>query len=387
MRILLVAPQPFYQERGTPIAVRMLVEVLCGQGHAVDLLTYHEGADLDIEGLRILRTPALPGLRHIPIGISWKKVVCDLLISGRLLGLALSHRYDVIHAVEEAVFPAILLRSSARARVVYDMDSLLGESLVSKWRLLRPAERALRAMERAVIRRADAVFAVCSDLAQHVSIDAPGVPVFLIEDVALPSQQLCGGAEPLRELLDIRGPLALYVGNLQRYQGIEQIVRAMAQLPEALDLTLVLIGGAEEDVARTRALVRKLQLQERVYLLGPRPLGQLTGLLAQADILVSPRLRGSNTPMKVYSYMSSGRALLATRILSHTQVLDDDCALLVEPNPPALAQGLATLAADDALRARLGAAARWRARERYSVEAFREKVRAAYRTLEALGTA
>src|SRR6185312_4755694 len=192
MRILLVAPQPFYQERGTPIAVRMLVEVLCGQGHAVDLLTYHEGADLEIDGLRILRTPALPGLRHVPIGISWKKLVCDLLLSGRLL---------------------------------------------------RPAERVLRAMERAVIRRADAVFAVCNDLARHVTVDAPGVPVFLIEDVALPSQPLCGGAEPLRELLDIRGALALYVGNLQHYQGVVQVVRAMAQVPKAFDLTLVLIGG------------------------------------------------------------------------------------------------------------------------------------------------
>ena len=387
MRILLVAPQPFYQERGTPIAVRMLVEVLCAQGHAVDLLTYHEGADLDIEGLRILRTPALPGLRHVPIGISWKKLVCDLLISGRLLGLALSHRYDVIHAVEEAVFPAILLRSSARARVVYDMDSMLGESLVSKWKLLRPVERMLRAMERAVIRRSDAVFAVCNDLARHVTVDAPGVPVFLIEDVALPSQQFCGGAEPLRELLDIRGPLALYVGNLQRYQGVEQVVRAMAELPQALDITLVLIGGAEQDVARMRSLVRKLHMEERVYLLGPRPLAQLSGFLAQADMLISPRLYGSNTPMKVYSYMNSGTAILATRIASHTQVLDDHCALLVEPNPQALAKGLASLAADAALRARLGTAARRRARERYSVEAFREKVRAAYRTLEARGAA
>ena len=387
MRILLVAPQPFYQERGTPIAVRMLVEVLCGQGHAVDLLTYHEGADLDIDGLRILRTPALPGLRHVPIGISWKKLVCDLLISGRMLSLALTRRYDVIHAVEEAVFPAILVRSSAHARVVYDMDSMLGEQLVSKWRMLRPVERGLRAMERAVIRRSDAVFAVCSDLARHVTVDAPGVPVFLIEDVALPSQQFGTGAEPLRELLDIKGPLALYVGNLQRYQGVEQLVRAMSQVPKALDLTLVLIGGTEGDVARMRALVRKLHLDDRVYLLGPRPLAQLTGFLEQADILASPRVRGSNTPMKVYSYMNSGTSILATRILSHTQVLDDDCALLVESNPEELAKGLATLAADEALRARLGAAARRRASERYSVEAFREKVRAAYRTLEALGTA
>ena len=387
MRILLVAPQPFYQERGTPIAVRMLIEVLCGQGHAVDLLTYHEGANLDIDGLRILRTPALPGLRHVPIGISWKKLVCDLLLSARLLGLVLTRRYDVIHAVEEAVFPAILLRSSARARVVYDMDSMLGESLVSKWRLLRPAERLLRAMERAVIRRSDAVFAVCNDLAQHATVDAPGVPVFLIEDVALPSPQLGGGAEPLRELLDIRGTLALYVGNLQRYQGIEVLVCAMTQLPEALDLTLVLIGGAPDDVARMRSLVRRLHLEERVYLLGPRPLAQLGGFLAQADVLVSPRLRGSNTPMKIYSYMSSGTAILATRIASHTQVLDEESAVLAEPNPQALATGLATLASDAALRGRLGAAARRRANERYSVEAFRRKVCAAYRTLEPLRTA
>lgn len=361
----------------------MLAEVLCSQGHAVDLLTYHEGADLDIEGLTILRTPALPGLRHVPIGISWKKLVCDLLITGRLLGLALTHRYDVIHAVEEAVFPAILVRSSARARVVYDMDSMLGESLVSKWRALRPAERVLRALERAVIRKADAVFAVCGDLARHVNDDAPGVPVFLIEDVALPSQQFGGGAEPLRELLDIKGALALYVGNLQRYQGVEQMVRAMAQLPQGVDVTLVVIGGVQDDVARVRALVRKLHLEERVYLLGPRPLALLTGFLAQADVLVSPRLRGSNTPMKIYSYMNSGRAILATRIRSHTQVLDDDCAVLAEPDPQALSEGLATLAQDGALRSHLGAAARRRACERYSVEAFRGKVCAAYRTLEA----
>jgi glycosyltransferase involved in cell wall biosynthesis len=387
MRILLVAPQPFYQERGTPIAVRMLVEALCGQGHAVDLLTYHEGADLDIEGLTILRTPALPGLRHVPIGISWKKLVCDLLICGRLIGLALTHRYDVIHAVEEAVFPAILLRSSARARVVYDMDSMLGESLVSRWRLLRPVERILRAMERAVIRRADAVFAVCKDLARDVTVDAPGVPVFLIEDVALPSQPFCGGAEPLRELLGIRGPLALYVGNFQRYQGVEQIVRAAALLPQAFDLTLVLIGGTPQDIAHMRGLVRKLNLEGRVYLLGPRPLAQLGDFLAQADILVSPRLQGSNTPMKVYSYMNSGRAILATRIRSHTQVIDDDSALLVEPDAPALAKGLVTLALDEGLRTRLGSVARRRASERYSLEAFREKVRAAYQTLETRGAA
>ena len=55
MNILLLAPQPFYQERGTPIAVRMLVETLCQAGNQVDLLTYHEGEDISLPGLKIYR--------------------------------------------------------------------------------------------------------------------------------------------------------------------------------------------------------------------------------------------------------------------------------------------------------------------------------------------
>ena len=382
MRILLVAPQPFYQERGTPIAIRLLAETLCSQGHAVDVLTYHEGVDLEIAGLRILRTPALPGVRNIPIGISWKKLLCDVLLCARLLGLALTRSYDVIHAVEEAVFPAILLRSAARARVVYDMDSMLGEQLLAKWRFLRPVARALRALERAAIRRADAVFAVCEDLASHVAADAPGVPVFLIEDVALPAEPLAAPAERLRESLGIRATLALYVGNLQRYQGVEPLVHAMALLPADRDVTLVLIGGSQREVARMRALVDGLELQRRVILMGPRPVAHLASYLTQADVLVSPRLHGTNTPMKVYSYMRSGTAILATRIRSHTQVLDEECAYLVAPEAQALAQGLARMADDCELRARLGAAARLRALQRHSLDAFREKVRFAYRSLQ-----
>jgi glycosyltransferase involved in cell wall biosynthesis len=360
----------------------MLVETLCSQGHAVDVLTYHEGMDLEIEGMRILRTPRLPGVRNIPIGISWQKLLCDVLLCGRLLTLALTHRYDVIHAVEESVFPAVLLRPFARARVVYDMDSMLGDQLVAKWRLLRPLARVLRAVERATIRRVDAVFAVCPDIATHVAAEAPGVPVFLIEDVALPSQAAAGRAQRLRESLGIRGTLALYVGNLQRYQGVEQMIRGMALIPPGSPITLVLIGGSPGDIARLRAVVNKLQLEERVLLLGPRPLAHLADLLAQADVLVSPRWRGNNTPMKIYSYMQSGTAMLATRIRSHTQVLDDECAWLVDTGPEGLAEGLTQIARDAGLRERLGAAARRRAIEHYSIDAFEEKVRAAYQTLE-----
>ena len=74
MRILVVAPQPFYQERGTPIATRLLLEALQAAGHSVDVLTYHVGDDPKIPGVRVFRAPAVPFVHDVPIGFSLRTV-------------------------------------------------------------------------------------------------------------------------------------------------------------------------------------------------------------------------------------------------------------------------------------------------------------------------
>ena len=80
MKILLLAPQPFFQARGTPIAVRLVLEFLSSRGHRVDALTYHEGSDVDIPNCRVVRIPRLPGIRDIRPGFSLKKILCDLVM-------------------------------------------------------------------------------------------------------------------------------------------------------------------------------------------------------------------------------------------------------------------------------------------------------------------
>jgi glycosyltransferase involved in cell wall biosynthesis len=89
-----------------------------------------------------------------------------------------------------------------------------------------------------------------------------------------------------------------------------------------------------------------------------------------------------NTPMKIYSYLAAGKPVLATEIASHTQALDSTCAVLVPPDPAAMAAGLKSLAKDRELRRELGSAGRERAEKRYSRESFRKKVLAAYGLLE-----
>jgi glycosyltransferase involved in cell wall biosynthesis len=378
LRVLLVAPQPFYQERGTPIAVRLLAETLCGAGHEVDLLTYHEGADIRIPRLRILRASRPPGVSRIPIGISWKKIACDAFLTVRLARLLASNDYDVVHAVEESVFAAAFFNIFARKQLVYDMDSMLSEQIVDKWRILRPLAPIFRGLERMAMRRADWAFPVCEDLAEKVRSCFPADHVVVLPDVPLPEPISPTPVDNLREHVGHGDLIALYVGNLERYQGVDLMLDAMALLPSSPPVALVVIGGEPHQVREYVARASALGIADRVRFLGPRPLAGLRQYLEQADVLLSPRALGSNTPLKLYSYMSSAKPILATRLRSHTQVLDDECALLCEPNALSFAHCLTTLLKDRAMGARLGRAAAARAQIEFSLSTYQSNLLGAY---------
>lgn len=388
MDILFIAPQPFYQQRGTPIAIRLALATLCKAGHRVDLLTYHEGEDIEIEGLRILRIPKPPLVSDVPIGLSWKKLVCDLYLGARIPACLAKRRYDVVHAVEEAIFPALLANALARKSLVYDMDSSMADQIVERWPRLRVLQRILDGFERMAVRRASLVIPVCQALADKTARHAPGKPVHILHDVAFePEPDSDGGADDLRQTLGLTGLVALYVGNLERYQGMAPMLEGFAMLDRGERLDLVVVGGNPEDIAAHQALAESLDIADRTHFTGPRPLAHLPSYLAQADILLSPRLKGQNTPMKIYSYLLSGRAILATDIGSHTQVLDPSCAVLVEPRPAMLAEGLKRLAHDPELRTRLGQAATAFARQRYSQAEFERRLLGAYAALPAAAAA
>jgi glycosyltransferase involved in cell wall biosynthesis len=378
MKILVVAPQPFYEERGTPIAVRLLVETLCDFGHDVDLLVYQQGQDIEFPRLRIVRAGRPPGIQNVPIGFSWQKLVSDLWLAATMIRLLFTRRYDVVHAVEEAVFLAAVFNLLSRRRLVYDMDSWMSQQLTDKWRALQPLRPLLVGIERMAVRRATVVLPVCEDLAQVVRGWVDPQRVVLLPDVPMGDADPGGVQESLRAIAGPEALIALYVGNLEGYQGIDLMLDGLAQLPRDTPLQTIVIGGSAADIETYRTRAAQLGLGDRVHFLGPRPVAKLNAYLAQADLLLSPRTLGQNTPMKVYSYMQSGKAMLATAIRSHTQVLDGECAELVAAEPAAWAAGLARLAGNAEHRHRLGAAARAKAESEYSLPAFRARLQQAY---------
>jgi glycosyltransferase involved in cell wall biosynthesis len=382
MKILLIAPQPFYQERGTPIAVRQLIETLCAAGHGVHLLTYHEGEDVEIPGLKIFRIPKPPWIAKVPIGFSWKKVVCDLYLSAKMVLLLRKSRYQVIHAVEESIFPAAAMNILAGSKLVYDMDSLLSEQIADKWKGARFILPLLSLFEKIAVRRSDLVMPMCERLAQKAKSFAPGKPVAVVEDIPLIDDNETAGGEELREAFNIKGVLALYVGNLEPYQGIDLLLESFALLDGEAGIDVVVVGGGAKEVEHYRKKADRIGVGGQTHFTGHRPIEELGHYLNQADLLLSPRISGMNTPMKIYSYLAAGKPVLATEISSHTQALDSSCAVLVPPDPAAMAAGLENLGKNSELRRELGTTGRDRAKKRYSRESFRKKVLAAYRLLE-----
>ncbi|MEI6807703.1 MAG: glycosyltransferase family 4 protein [bacterium] len=383
MNILLLAPHPFFQERGTPIAVNLLLKVLSGAGHRVDILTYHLGEDVTHLNVTIHRIRGPLFIKNVRPGFSLKKLICDLYMIPKAVKMARCGRYDVIHAVEESVFIARIIRRITGIPYVYDMDSSLPAQMVEKMPFLVILRPLMRWFEKRAISRAAAVIAVCDSLAS-IAKDSGGARVVVLNDISLLDPAPENARLETRESLRIAGLCFIYIGNLESYQGIDLLLESFAILLEtAPDSTLVVAGGTDLDVASYRKRAENLGIANNVRFIGRWPVNRMSTLMAAADVLVSPRLTGNNTPMKIYSYLDSGKPVLATAMAGHTQVLDQNTAVLSPPDPVGFAAGMLRLVNDPALREGLGARGKALATKKYSFDAFKATIINLYASIEA----
>lgn len=384
MNILVLAPHPYYQERGTPIAVDMLVKVLCEKGHKVDLLTFHEGEDRIYPGLKIERIRPWFRIQGIRPGFSAKKLLCDLHLFCKFIVLMIRRRYDVVHAVEESAHMAMLVCPLMRIPFIHDMDSSMTTQVVDKFPVLAPTRPLLQFAEFLPARVAAVAVPMCDALAEEAKLRG-AKRVFVLKDVSLVSADGAGKAENLRSELgiDVDESLSMYIGNLEPYQGIDLMIESFALvLSQGVRARLAIIGGNDAHIDAYRRRADELGISSRVHLVGRRPVGHIGEYMAQADILVSPRTHGFNTPMKIYSYLDSGRAVLATDLPTHTQVLDSEIASLAPPERTAFSSSWRRLLSDAGLRRTLANQAASYVRREHSYSTFKERVAALYAPLE-----
>ena len=365
------------------MAVRLVLRVLSERPCTeVDVVTYHEGEDVDLPNVCLHRSRRLPGLEGIRPGFSMKKVLADVLLFFKAWALVRENDYDLIHAGEEAVFLAMFFKRMHDIPYAYDLDSSIAQQLVEQKPYLDAFSEIFNWTERQAIQESLINFPVCNALADLCRENGSGKTVTL-HDISQLDDPDDSDPERLRQEIDAEGPVFLYVGNLEPYQGIDLLLESfqVAQRREPA-LTLVIIGGSPEDIDHYRARASELGIKEDTEFLSPRPFEHLGDYLSGADVLVSSRSEGINTPMKIFPYLHSGRPVLATDLRTHNQVLTGDEAFLAPDDPEGFAEGILELARDPSLRTRLGQNGRAFVERNHTFEAHRERLNEAYDWIE-----
>jgi glycosyltransferase involved in cell wall biosynthesis len=387
MRILMIAPQPFFEPRGTPFSVLHRLKALSQLGYKVDLLTYHLGEEVAIAGVTIHRISNVPFVKTIAIGPSKSKVILDLFVYAKARRLLVANNYALIHSHEEAGFFATRLAKQFNTLHLYDMHSSLPQQLSNfKFSKSKMLIGAFEKLEAHTINRADAVITICPELFNYVKERFPQKYNLLIENVA--DNSLVFGSQPdvatIKDRLKSNGEaVVLYTGTFEPYQGIDLLIDASAQVVEHIPhIRFVLVGGKPEQVQQYQQKVAAMNLAPFFVFTGAVPPEDVPGYIDACDVLVSPRVAGNNTPLKIYSYLRSGKPIVATNHVTHTQVLNSDVSVLTECHPSAFGKGVVESLQNSALRHRIVEQARKLAEEKYSYQSYLNKTKAVYEFLE-----
>lgn len=379
LKILVLAPHPFFVNRGTPIDVMLVLRGLSAREDVeVDCIVYPEGKDIDLPHINLFRLPFLKFIKGTRPGFSFNKILLDIVMFFYSWKKMHQNRYDVIHAGEEAVFIAMVLKFLYKVPYIYDLDSSIAQQMVEKHSFLRFLAPLLNWAEAKAIKGAVATAPVCNALADLCRKNGAAKVVTLHDISQLKNPDLPKTGKLSKEI-NSDGLILLYCGNLEEYQGVGLLIESFSYVVDQdKDIQLVIIGGIPEDINRYKELSEKLGITQRVHFLGPRPFDQLEEYLAEADILAAPRIRGVNTPMKIFPYMHSGKPVLLTKLPTHTQIVTDNETYLAQAKPKLFAKGILALSSDAALRKKLGENGRAFVEKNHVVSAHKRRVNELY---------
>ncbi len=382
-KILFIASQPFFEWRGSPIRLGFDLRALGESGYEIDFLTLPIGEDVEIPGVRIIRVPNLLFRKSIAIGPSLSKLMFDVILLFRGFGLIMCNRYHSIHGVEDAGAVACVLSGLARCKLVFEKHS---DPASYRGGGARNVVMSLYAkVEAWTIRHADVVIGTGPALVDQANAINPSGTAVVISDI--PSSM----TEPNEvDVARVRGELTqsedevlvLYVGSFAGYQGIDLLFDSMRLSLECCpQARLVIIGGSPDEVAARRAWLTEIGLLGRVDFVGFVSPDKLPNYLRAADILLSPRISGSNTPLKLLDYLKAGRAIVATDLKANRLILNDDIAVLASADPESYSTAITRMVGDADARKRLEGRGRGLLESTYSYDVFKRGLQSCYASM------
>jgi phosphatidylinositol alpha-1,6-mannosyltransferase len=246
---------------------------------------------------------------------------------------------------------------------------------VEVWQLLPRARRA-------ALRRADLLIAPSRYTVLKIH-DIQGIPIDRIRRLAWPLSpaflSLAAHPTELEPPAEFpNGKVILTVGRWaasERYKGVDDLIRAFAQLRPAIpDLHLVVVGEGD-DLMRLQKLAAETNTTDAVHFLQGLSREKLAACYGRADVFALPST-GEGFGMVFLEAMAFGKPIVAVAAGGSTDLVEDEINGLLVPahNPEQLANALGRLVGDDAFRSTLGRRGFERVHAQYSFGRFESEL-------------
>ncbi|MFA5994813.1 MAG: glycosyltransferase family 4 protein [Patescibacteria group bacterium] len=371
MNILIIAPTPYFSDRGCHIRILEEIKALKQAGHNPILYTYHLGRDLG--DVQTYRSVNIPWYNKISAGFSWHKIYLDILLLLKIVFNCRKHSFDIIHAhLHEGAFLGYWVKLFLRKPLILDAQDSLTEELqhynVIKSHVLK---KLVFALERWIVNRADHVFTSSLDLLSFMQEYFPEAKnkLSLLPDAATQSPTVL--AEQQRQELavllniNLQKPVIIYTGGLTPTKGIDYLLDAIPLVVKKQpDAQFVLIGYPLNHVIKR---VEKLGIASALRIVGKVDYSTLFHYLQLADIAVDPKPASSSEASgKMINYMAAGLPVVAFDTVRAHETLVNAGVVTKENNAAGLAEAIIELLNNPAEQKRLGELAKKLALERYS---------------------
>lgn len=288
----------------------------------------------------------------------------------------MSKSYDLIFTHEEASWLGTALAKTKKTPHLYDMHSSLPQQLENfRFSRSKIIKKIFLALERFVLRNSQSIIVICLDLFQKLEKEKIAHKATLIEnflDFDPPKYTANRIKEERAKYASPEEKIVLYTGNFESYQGISLLLEASA-LAGDQDLVFLLVGGKTSHVEEMKKKAAELKIADKVFFTGQVMPSEIPLYIAMADVLVSPRTAGTNTPLKIYSFLKSGKPLVATRLWTHCQVLNEKISVLAAPNPKSFAEGI-LFALNDQEAFERALSAKRLAEKKYTFDNYKKKI-------------
>lgn len=377
LRVLMLAPTPFFADRGCHVRIYEEARALMACGHEVRIATYHLGRDMP--GIATDRAVRIPWYGKLSAGPSWHKPYLDILLFFTALRAARRMRPDLIHAhLHEGAFFGVFLKKILGIPLLFDCQgSLTGEladhGFAREGSLLY---RFFALLEGGINRNADAII-TSSGAGRDDLVGRWGVParkVTALMDGVDTAVFRPYPRDEVRRRLGIapQVPLVVFLGVLNRYQGIDILLSAMVILKAKGSPVRFLVMGFPDGGYREKA--RELGVDDMVTFTGRIDYGKAPAYLSAGDMAVSPKISLTEANGKLFNYMACGLPTVVFDTPINREILGDAGVYARFGDAADLADRIEALAADTAGRDRLGQQARDRAEKEHSWRARGEQL-------------